>query len=364
MANHLSWYTLLVLLLALSRVAWGELGPASRVPDAATKLAPADGRMYLRTEGGNRAGMGSISHQLRRCVLLAEILRARLLISEYETTHGYDAAFMFNRNVPAAPYAPAHNRVCRMTRAYSPQEIASASDSWCREKVYTSELEQFVARTRACDVFVDDRPFEYDVALSNCTWQWMSAVVGAPPAVDPSRADIALHIRWGDMGAKNYRPRDRDWREWYRSIPIPLANAVVGRLRSCLPAAAVRVYMEGHSDEVLRQLAFNHSLVDTGDDLADLASLAGSCVMVVSGSSYTMMAHQAARGCLTVVPGRDKHDRIWRASGTNEVLEYEDFTERGVECAAIIERMEAGRERSRLEIARQRAKGEGLWYLP
>lgn len=86
--------------------------------------------------------------------------------------------------------------------------------------------------------------------------------------------------------------------------------------------------------------------------------------MVVSGSSYTMMAHQAARGCLTIVPGRDKHDRVWRTSGTNAVLEYEDFTERGVECAAILQLMDEGRARARLELARQQAKDEGTWYLP
>lgn len=322
--------------------------------------------MYLRTDGGNKAGMGSVSHQLRRCVLLTEILRARLLLSEYQTTHGYDASAIYNRHVPTAPpYSVVGNRVCRVKRVYHPGEISAATNSWCRQKVYTPQLEAFVNKTRDCDVFVDDRQTEIDVAFSNCTWQWMSAVVAAPPAVNPARADIALHIRWGDIGGKHYRPEERDWRRpWDRSIPIPIANSIVGKLRSCLPAAAVVVHMESHSDEVLSHLAFNYSLVDSGNDLADLASLAGHCVLVVSGSSYTEMAHQASRGCLTIVPGGEQANRKWRTSGTNAVLEYDDFTERGIGCDAILQRMDEGRQRSRLEVARQQAKNQGTWYLP
>ena len=104
---------------------------------------------------------------------------------------------------------------------------------------------------------------------------------------------------------------------------------------------------------VLKKLVVkDFTLVDTGDDMADLVTLAEQEILIVSGSAYTSMAHQAARGGLTIVPDYDSTERWWRTTGTNSVAPWQEIANSTRDCAAIREMFAVGKVRGKVEVAR------------
>mgnify|MGYP001588724344 FL=1 len=138
-----------------------------------------------------------------------------------------------------------------------------------------------------------------------------------------------------------------------------------------------------HNSTILEEVAHPFTLVDSGKDLTDLVDLcvlppmsrsptatlmflcisplrAANEVLVVAGSSYTELAHQMARGGLTIVPDKDGNRRYWTQTGTHEVLKWNDLSSSSRDCKEVRRQYAAGLERSRLEVARVAERGDAV----
>ncbi|KAK4702233.1 hypothetical protein P7C70_g3991, partial [Phenoliferia sp. Uapishka_3] len=337
---------------------------------------PPTTRVILRTVDDNGAGIGSVLQQLQRSAVFAEAMGGELVaVESKETGHGYDTVGVMNGKRKTR-MGVEWGRVCRLSRYMNQQAYQKFTNTVCEKEklglgVETLSIAELGATSsmHGCSVILNDQPWEYDPQMCECTWRHTTRLFGNPvPRLVSRKTTVGLHIRWGDMAAGGF---GGDTREEYRSIPISRANEVIHGLEECLGHLSLRIYMEAHNSTMLEEIDHPFLLVDSGRDLDDLLDLTSNEVLIVAGSGYTMMANQMARGGLTVVPNFDPNARWWETTGTNKVLKWKDFVEKGGnDCGEVRRLFDEGKERGRMEMSREkeraevkRGAGKGAWRV-
>lgn len=171
-------------------------------------------------------------------------------------------------------------------------------------------------RLAPCHIIIDDIPDELYEGFNGCIRPFVRERLGgiAERRLGRQRKlSVGIHIRWGDTanpeGGMTFRG----------SMDIVHINNIVRDARERFGPLDIKLVMENHDSMVLDHLNFgDYELVDTGDSVADLKTLADNDLLLLGGSSYGATAHLLAPPGLTIVEG-------------GEDVKYKDTGE----CAAI-----------------------------
>ncbi|GJN89196.1 hypothetical protein Rhopal_002174-T1 [Rhodotorula paludigena] len=259
-----------------------------------------DQRIFVRDGGFGNEGLGSVIQRFKESIILAEAFNSTLVITRMHSEHGYSTSGLLN--TPAVLDAAAK---VDLTRTCSLQDVLWGDDRKEVVREYCQHSWRQVVRERAleqlnnCSVILDAERWELNENLNGCIHGFLRERLGAvsESPFDPKRVSVGIHVRWGDSSG-----------EFRGSMHIDNINKLLADLQQRFGGdnLAITIAMENHDDAVLAQIrAPKYTLVDSGDGLADMFTLANNNVLLLGGSSYAVMTHLLGPRGLSIVEEDD-----------------------------------------------------------
>jgi hypothetical protein len=237
-------------------------------------------------------------------IVLAAAVNSTFILGEAESEHHYSTSRMFNaryfnsslplgKTCVLGHYLPWDQRTAMM-------EAACASPVGDHENAAVLALRH---RLAPCHIIIDDIPDELYEGFNGCIRPFVRERLGgiAERRLGKQRKlSVGIHIRWGDTanpeGGMTFRG----------SMDIVHINNIVRDARDRFGPLDIKLVMENHDAMVLDHLNFgDYELIDTGDSVADLKTLADNDLLLLGASSYGATAHLLAPTGLTIVEGGD-----------------------------------------------------------
>ncbi|KAK4695823.1 hypothetical protein P7C70_g8483, partial [Phenoliferia sp. Uapishka_3] len=258
-------------------------------------------RLFLRVGGLTPEGIGSVLQHFKEAIILSLALNATLILSERESNHHYSVSRLINNRLDWFSHDVDIRRSCLLAD-YLPQEDRSQlSRGWCKNTPEAlRDVHMLGQKMEHCRSILDVGAESSHEDLNGCIANWLRARLGPLPSAvkpHPRKPTVGVHVRWGDSA----------W-QFRGSMSMANMNTVLGDLRSIYgdDGIEVTIVMENADTRVLTQFnVSSYKLIDTGDAMADLYSLANNDYILAGTSSYAVLAHLIAPAGLTIYEGSE-----------------------------------------------------------
>ncbi|KAJ6583087.1 hypothetical protein DFH09DRAFT_1275442 [Mycena vulgaris] len=262
-------------------------------------------RVFLRAGSIGPEGFGSALNHFKQSIILSRALDSTLVLTSENSEHHYSTSQLYNGRMGAAPM-DARN-ACRMRDHVPTARRNALVRGWCAgDPAVVEEMERIKADMVNCTGIVDLDEDERTEDLHGCIMGWVRERLApaAPPLLPqplswpPTRSvTVGVHIRWGDAAGWS------DVAGQFRGS-MALSNIVRVlkdlRLQVGQHGVNLTVAMENADPAVLAQLGGEHTLLDSGDALADVLALSTNDYLLLGDSAYGVMAHLLAAPGLTI----------------------------------------------------------------
>lgn len=306
-------------------------------------------------------GYGSFFQRIKSSVILSMALNRTLILPEdILSQHQYSVTAQINE---AYGHARAHNterhRYCvpRMIQHHLPacdlqplDNEAEILDEACRamhgggarEKhrpalsgVPLSSWSTLVQASRSCSdlyqtkVQVSKLVFtERHEGFNDCIQPWLSMTFRKmferrayrlPSAWQTDLVHVGIHIRWGDVATANVTAGLDS-----RSIQLSELHSCVGTLKKTGRRFKFHVFVKNPTEVLLSHIEFEHTIVNSPDDLYDMFLYTQMSMYIQGTSSYSVVASLINPGkvIITNVPSSEKYQFDYFP--VNTVLGVED----------------------------------------
>ncbi|GAA6024451.1 hypothetical protein JCM10207_005770 [Rhodosporidiobolus poonsookiae] len=283
--------------------------PGARFHSSAARLwhgqkpTPA-GRIYVRDGGFGWEGLGSVIQRFKESIVLSMALDSTLMITDIMSEHGYSTSQLINGVVTNVSSIDMSHPCSIQDHLWDNSKRKNIVAEFCQRKPSQKDLAELTKNLEGCTVILDSERNEVNEHLNGCIHGWLRERLGAVPDSpwDPNRITVGVHIRWGDSAG-----------QFRGSMQLSNVNTVLKDLAAQFgeDKLDVTIAMENHDTKILEQVAVKkYRLVDSGNGIKDMFTLADNNVLVLGGSSYAAMAHLLAPRGLSIVegPGELKFD--------------------------------------------------------
>lgn len=276
----------------------------------------------FRTGGLTNEGYGSYFQRMKSSIVTSMFLNKTLVIKDvFESEHHYNVALQVNE-----VYKPVrlHNgSSCEL----SIQDEGKMLDLMCG---YMSNIEGdysalagFRKDNNCTEItHTKHRPYEetYE-GLNDCIQPWMSNTFNnifrvknytLPWKVGRKCINVAIHVRWGDLAGDDVMHLNE------RSMQTVDINSVVYNLRKTKRCINYYIFVKNPNEKRLSQFLFDHTVVNSTDDLYDMFLYSHMDICVQGSSSFSAVSSLINQNKIIITdsPYNPKYTFKYKAIGT------------------------------------------------
>jgi hypothetical protein len=250
-------------------------------------------RLCVSRHGGlTNEGAGSFMQHIKTSIILSQVLQADLYLKDIPPIeHGYSLAKLFRESPCPEPSSEAESN-CKINSTQLTEYLPSICAGLIRRSTLLS-----LFGLEGCDTIyhIPDK-FELYENLNDCAAPYyqkimqpfISEVIQEHPIEDCVK--VGVHMRWGDL-ASNSPEIDINTEFDFRSMSIRDINKAWNNIQfiNC-KCRQVFVYIEDGPGFANGTFSFgDYQVVDTGNDLLDLAHYTRNNILLQSRSSYAVL---------------------------------------------------------------------------
>lgn len=297
------------LLTLLLSILW-IIGKGSSNPTASTPLC------ISRAGGLSNEGFGSFFQHIKSSIILAEVLGAELHIRNMPySEHGYSLQRFFRPN--DCPSANSCN--------VDPFLLESILPSICAATLQRESVIDYL-KLSGCMTLRHVVLREVHENFNDCVAPWYSRnvrpVLEAGTALAETRLAskclrIGVHIRFGDLGTQNGRVEESTVFN-FRSVQLHEINTALQQIEmgpGCV-CRNISIYIKNGMGIAAHAIdSSNYTIVDSGDDFADLVHFMQNDVLVQGVSSFPVLAaflSGTKKVVMTNLPDHPKYSQLYR----------------------------------------------------
>jgi len=282
-----------------------------------TALQTLPGRLCVSRRGGlTREGAGSFMQHIKSSIILAQILQADLYIKDIPPiVHGYSLAKLF-RELPCPELSPGSDSSCNINSTQLIEYLPSICAGLIQPSTFLS-----VFSLQGCNTIYHTPDTDFYENLNDCVapfyqrimQPFVAQAIKQYPVTDCVK--VGVHMRWGDL-ASNVSELNANTKFDLRSMSIRDINKAWNNIQfvNC-KCKQVFIYIENGPGFAKGTFSFgDFQVVDTGNDLLDLAHYTRNDILLQSRSSYAIFGLFGSTEKKIVInnaPGYVKYDQTF-----------------------------------------------------
>jgi hypothetical protein len=261
-----------------------------------------------------KEGAGSFMQHIKASIILSQILQADLYIKDIPAiTHGYSLGELF-RESPCPEPASGSDRSCNVNST----QLEKYLPSICAGLVKPGTLLSLFGLEGCSTIYHISESERYE-NLNDCVapfyrqimQPFITQAIDRYPVTDCVK--VGVHMRWGDVALK-VSEIDANTQLNFRSMSISDINKAWNNIQliNC-KCKDVSVYIKSGPGFAKGTFSFgDFQVIDTGDDLLDLAHYTRNDILIQGQSSYAVLglfASTEKKVVITDSPGSKKYNQ-------------------------------------------------------
>jgi hypothetical protein len=277
---------------------------------SALQIAPE--RLRVSRHGGLiQDGAGSFMQHIKASIILSQILQADLYIKGIPTiAHGYSLGELF-RESPSPEPSSASDKNCKINST----RLVEYLPSICAGLIKPNTLLSLFG-LEGCNTIYHISEYELYENLNDCVapfyrqimQPFITQAIQQYPVTDCVK--VGVHMRWGDL-ASNVSEINANTKLDFRSMSISDINKAWNNIQFIhCKCRHVYVYIKGGPGFAKGTFSFgDFQVIDTGNDLLDLAHYTRNDILIQSKSSYAVLGLFGSMGKKVVITDSPEHPK-------------------------------------------------------